>query len=333
MQGGDRDIVVIKRLLRLAMGVLVLVMTLVACQLMRVVEQARSLRKISNNRESAIGGDSLWVAPDVSEIPGDDAGDLIRYGRELIEHTAIYLGPKGKVAPMSNGMNCQSCHLKSGTKPFGINYSAVASTYPKFRHRSGTVEGFEKRINDCIERSLNGRPLPGKSREMRAMVAYLQWVGKDVKTGVTPHGAGLPKLDYLGRAADPAKGEVYYNKYCVSCHGANGQGVKHENRVEWLYPPLWGDESYNTGAGLFRLTRLAAFVKANMPYGVDYESPALSTEEAWDVAAYISSMPRPHKEYAGDWPDITQKPVDHPFGPYADGLSEFTHKYGPFKKK
>lgn len=332
MRVGNHELVVIKRLLRLAMSVLVLVMMLVACQLVRVVRQARSLREISDNRKSAVGGDSLWVAPAVSEIPGDDAGDLIRYGRDLIEHTAIYLGPNGKVAPVSNGMNCQSCHLKVGTKPFGLNYSAVASTYPKFRHRSGTVEGFEKRINDCIERSLSGRPLPGNSREMRAMVAYLKWVGKDVKAGVTPKGAGLPTLEYLDRAADPTKGEVHYNKYCVSCHGANGRGVKHENKLEWLYPPLWGNESFNTGAGLFRLSRLASFVRANMPYGVDHDNPLLSVEEAWDVAAYISSMPRPHKEFAGDWPDIKHKPVDHPFGPYTDGLSEKTHKYGPYKQ-
>jgi thiosulfate dehydrogenase len=329
MQADDRDLALVKRLLRIAMGVLLLVMTLVACQLVRVVGQARALRKNSDTRTTS-GADSLWCAPDVAEIPGDVAGDLIRYGRDLIEHTSVYLGPKGKVAPISNGMNCQNCHLKAGTTPFGINYSAVASTYPKFRHRSGTVEGIEKRINDCIERSLNGRPLPGKSREMRAMVAYVKWVGKDVKVGTTPRGSGLPKLEYLARAADPGNGRLYYNNYCVSCHGADGQGVRHENRVEWLYPPLWGDGSFNTGAGLFRVSRLAAFIRANMPYGVSHDNPLLSVEEAWDVAAYISSMPRPHKEFAGDWPDIKQKPIDHPFGPYADGLSETTHKYGPF---
>lgn len=329
MRVGDRDIVLIKRLLLLAIGLLLLVMTLVACQLVRVVMQARSLN-ISNNKTVMAAPDSLWCAPDVAAIPGDNTGDLIRYGRELIEHTSIYLGPNGKVAPISNGMNCQNCHLNAGTRPFGINYSGVASTYPKFRHRSGTVEGFEKRINDCIERSLNGHPLPTKSREMRAMVAYLKWVGKDVKVGVTPKGAGLPKLAFLDRAADSARGRVHYNNRCVSCHGAGGQGLKHENGVEWLYPPLWGNESFNTAAGLFRLSRLASFIRFNMPYGVSYDSPVLSVEEAWDVAAFISSMPRPHKEFAGDWPDIKQKPIDHPFGPYADGLSEATHKYGPF---
>src|SRR5258708_3287515 len=81
----------------------------------------------------------------------------------------------------SNGMNCQNCHLEAGTKFFGNNYSAVASTYPKLRERSGTIESIEKRVNDCIERSLNGKAIGNDSKEMRAFVAYIKWVGKDVE--------------------------------------------------------------------------------------------------------------------------------------------------------
>jgi thiosulfate dehydrogenase len=74
----------------------------------------------------------------------------------------------------------------------------------------------------------------------------------------------------------------------------------------------------------------ASYVKYNMPYGVTFENPFLSDEEAWDVAAYVNSMARPEKDLSGDWPDISKKPFDHPFGPYADGFSEEEHKYGPF---
>lgn len=302
----DPDLKLIKGLLRFAIGLLVIVMIAVACQMVRVVEQAQTLK--------------------------DDRDHLVDYGRELVAHTSVYLGPKGTVAQISNGMNCQNCHLEAGTKPFGNNYKAVASTYPKFRPRSGTVEGFEKRINDCIERSLNGKPLNDSSREMKAIVAYLKWVGRDVQKGMSPKGSGLPQLEYLERAANPETGKKVYADNCMSCHGTNGQGVKRHNEVEWLYPPLWGNESYNTGAGLYRLSKLAAFVQANMPFGVNYESPQLSVEEAWDVAAYVNSMSRPSKTFAADWPNISQKPVDHPFGPYADSFSERDHKYGPFKK-
>jgi thiosulfate dehydrogenase len=274
---------------------------------------------------------ALWSAPDSLAIPQTPYGDLIRYGRELVAHTALYLGPKGKVRPISNGMNCQNCHLNAGNKPFGNNYSAVASTYPKFRPRSGTIESIEKRVNDCIERSLNGKKLDSTSREMRAFVAYISWVGKDVPKGVIPNEAGIWNLEVLDRPADPDKGREVYQIYCVRCHGHKGQGLLADNGLEWKYPPVYGDSSFNTGAGLYRLSRLAGYVKANMPNDLaTYQKPLLTDEEAWDVAAYINSMPRPTKEFALDWPDISLKPFDHPFGPYADKFSEQQHKYGPF---
>jgi thiosulfate dehydrogenase len=274
----------------------------------------------------------VWQAPDSTLIPMTPEGDLIRYGKELIAHTAKYLGPKGEVKAISNGMNCQNCHLRSGTKPFGNNYAGVASTYPRFRARSGTDETMEKRINDCIERSLNGQTLDENSVEMRAIISYFHWLGKDVKKGVIPPGTGLKSLPFLKRAADPANGKLVYRKHCQLCHGEEGGGTKHPDSLEWSYPPVAGLESYNVGAGLYRLSRLAGYVKSNMPNGTTYDNPVLSDEEAWDVAAYINSLPRPVKHFPGDWPVLATKPFDHPFGPYADSFSETQHKYGPFEE-
>jgi thiosulfate dehydrogenase len=277
-----------------------------------------------------IPGD-IWKAPDVVTIPSDVVGDEIKYGRELVAHTSEYLGPKGKVRPMSNGMNCQNCHLDAGTKPFGNNYSAVASTYPKFRARSGTTETIEKRVNDCFERSLNGEPLPDDSREMKAMVAYIKWVGNEVPKGQTPKGAGLVELPFLDSPADPIKGKALYDAKCTVCHGKNGEGLLNADATAWTYPPLWGTKSYNDGAGLYRLSRFAGYIKANMPWGATFTTPQLTDEEVWHLAAYVNSMERPTKDKSLDWPDISKKPVDHPFGPFADGFSEEDHKFGPFK--
>ena len=274
--------------------------------------------------------EAVWQAPDSTQIPLSAEGDLIRYGKELIAHTSKYLGPRGKVARISNGMNCQNCHLRAGAKPFGNNYAAVVSMYPRFRARSGSIETIEKRINDCIERSLNGEALAENSLEMRAIIAWFQWLGKDVPKGVAPKGSGIVMLPLLPRAADPLKGKIIYAKHCELCHGAGGLGYKHPDSVEWKYPPLAGDQSYNTGAGLLRLSRFAGYVKTNMPYGTTWEDPVLTDEEAWDVAAYINSLKRPAKRFKEDWPDITAKPFDHPFGPYADSFPEAQHKYGPF---
>ena len=274
--------------------------------------------------------DGYWLPPDTTSIPKTPEGDLIRYGRELVARTALYLGPEGKVMQITNGMNCQNCHLKAGKKIFGNNYSAVASTYPKFRARSGTSETIEKRVNDCIERSLNGKALPHNSTELKAFIAYISWVGKDVKKNLSPPGAGLLELPLMDRPADPLRGREVFIKHCILCHGENGKGIKAENGLEWKYPPLCGEESYNTGAGLFRLSRFAGYVKANMPNGATFDNPILTDEEAWDVAAYVNSLPRPDKIFPDDWPDISKKPYDHPFGPYADTFSEAQHKYGPF---
>jgi thiosulfate dehydrogenase len=272
----------------------------------------------------------VWIAPDTSSIKNEKNAAQIIYGRELIANTSFYLGPQGKVVHKSNGMNCQNCHLDAGTKPFGNNYSGVASTYPKFRERSGTMETIYKRVNDCFERSLNGKVLDTLGNEMQAIVAYIKWLGKDVPKGEKPKGAGLTELKYLDRAADPEKGKIVYMAKCKTCHAENGEGKLNEGGLTYQYPPLWGEHSYNDGAGLFRLSRFAGYVKSNMPQNTTYDAPQLTDEEAWDVAAFVNSQPRPKKDLSKDWPKISGKPIDHPFGPYVDKFSEKQHKYGPF---
>lgn len=276
---------------------------------------------------------AVWTAPSVWRLMRLDPEQrrLVLYGKDLIAHTAVYLGPKGRVAQISNGMNCQNCHLEAGTKPWGNNYLAVQANYPKFRERSGTVENQIKRINDCIQRSLNGKALDSNSREMQAMLAYIAWLGQDVPKKQMPEGSGIYKLPLLDRAADPSKGALVYQTHCQSCHQADGQGLKQDNGMEYLYPPLWGPQAYNVGAGLFRLSNFAGYVKYNMPLGTTWENPKLSDEEAWDLAAFVNQMPRPGKDLRQDWPRLAGKPFDHPFGPYADPFPESQHKFGPFQ--
>jgi thiosulfate dehydrogenase len=278
---------------------------------------------------------SYWVAPGFNTEPVEDGEnrEQLLYGRELISNTSKYFGPNGSVAKITNGMNCQNCHLNAGTKPFGNNYGAVASTYPKFRERSGSVESIEKRVDDCFERSLNGKAIDHNSKEMHAIVAYIKWLGKHVPKGEKPKGSGITDLAYLDRVTDTAKGKIIYNQKCLSCHGINGAGVSNADNTGYAFPPLWGGHRYNTGAGLYRVSRFAGYVKDNMPFapGTDHYHPQLSDEEAWDVAAFVNSQPRPKKDLSKDWPNIAGKPIDHPFGPYADTFSEQQHKYGPFK--
>jgi thiosulfate dehydrogenase len=294
----------------------------------------------SSDEDETLVGQSLivdtldhWVAPSLlldRELQGPER-ELVVYGSQLVAHTDQYFGPGGSINAITNGMNCQNCHLDAGRKAWGNNYGAVASTYPKFRDRSGSVETISKRVNDCFERSLNGQAIDTNSREMQAIVAYIKWLGKDVPKGEKPAGSGISDLAYLDRAASPENGKIVFQNKCLSCHGANGEGQLDENG-RYVYPPLWGPHSYNNGAGLFRLSRFAGYVMDNMPFKqATHKAPNLSNEEAWDVAAFVNSQPRPSKDLSQDWPDISKKPIDHPFGPYTDGFSEQQHKYGPYK--
>jgi len=283
----------------------------------------------SSQASQSAGASLYWAAPDVNAIADPNKKDMVEYGKELISHTAKYLGPKGSVMAISNGMNCQNCHLQAGTAVFGNNYGSVASMYPKFRARSGTKEDIPKRVNDCFERSLNGKPLDVGSKEMKSIVAYIEYIGSNVSKGEKAPGSGLKELPYLDRAADPEKGKLVYASKCASCHQPDGAGLAMGE--EYSFPPLWGKNSYNDAAGLFRLSNFARYVKYNMPQGATHENPMLTDEEAWDVAAFVNAQERPHKPTPKDWPDISKKPIDHPFGPYADQFTARQHKFGPFK--
>jgi thiosulfate dehydrogenase len=142
-------------------------------------------------------------------------------------------------------------------------------------------------------------------------------------------------MPLLTRAADPERGRRVYVQHCAECHGERGEGIRQGSATDalgYLVPPLWGADSFNDGAGMNRLITIANFVHSNMPNGVNWADPLLSEADAWDAAAYVVSQPRPHKaDLAADFPDKLKKPVDTPYGPYADQFSEIQHKYGPFQ--
>jgi thiosulfate dehydrogenase len=308
-----------------------LIPIIIAAILLMSIQACLREEKTQATTDATTASKNHWIVPDTTELPNDDYGKLVKYGRALIVNTSYYFGPNGIIAHRSNGMNCQNCHLNAGTKPFGNNFSLTASGYPRFKDRSGTVENCVRKVQDCFERSMNGRPIDSTSREMKAFVAYLQWIGRNVKKGTKPEGSGIEELAFLDRAADTAKGRLVYVSKCQTCHQKNGGGVLNATKTGYTYPPLWGDHSYNIGASIYRLSKFAGYVKNNMPFGSDHKHEQLTNEQSWDVAAFVNSQPHPSKNTSGDWPKLTTKPYDCPFGPYAD--TQFTvsqRKYGPF---
>ncbi len=279
----------------------------------------------------------FWSAPQVDALPYDAHGRLIRLGRDLVTATYAHIGPDMPDRAQrfaGNNLACGNCHLDAGVKKLGLPIFGVAADFPAYSARAGAEITLQERINSCMTRSMNGRPLPASSEPMRAIVAYIQFLSTGVRKGEKLSGLGAGIMPELDRAADPARGRDIYQARCLSCHNVDGAGVQNSLPglgAGYAFPPLWGSDSFNDGAGMARLITAANFIHSNMPDGVDYLHPLLSPEEAWDVAALMISKPRPHR--AGlekDFPDLLKKPIDAPYGPYADGFSEERHTYGPY---
>jgi len=256
------------------------------------------------------------------------------YGRRLLRETPELLGPDHPDPARrmtGNRLACASCHLGIGTEPGTLTLLQTTEHYPRFSGRQGTETEIEDRINECMQRSMNGRPLPMDSPEMIAMASYLRTLGAQYAAmGASAKKANEPStFKTPNRRADVAMGEVVYSTKCVACHGHDGTGLlaTGDLRKGYLFPPLWGPDSFNDGAGMGRVLTAARFIKARMPLG----KPDLSDDEAFDVAALINSKPRPAMANLDqDYPDRSAKPIDNGYGPYADPFPEDQHKYGPF---
>lgn len=277
--------------------------------------------------------DSIHRAPDTSSIPTGPLGDMIRYGKELMDNTPYYIGPEGISGKYAqNKMTCTNCHLEAGTRPYAFNFFSTYGSYPQYRSRENEVLTIEQRVNNCITRPLNGTPIPLDSKEMIAFVSYIKWLGTNVPIGEEVTGFEGGYLVFPDRAADPEKGKKIFMEECALCHGADGKGKMLADNSKYEFPPLWGPEAYQSGSSMFRIIKAARFIKYNMPNGITWENPKLTDAEALDVAAFINSPDnyRPGNK-PSDYSDLRTKYVDFPFGPYDDPFSEEQHKYGPFK--
>ncbi|HHY72598.1 MAG TPA: c-type cytochrome [Bacillus bacterium] len=206
---------------------------------------------------------------------------------------------------VGNQLSCTSCHAGAGTGE-ASSLVGVTAVSPEYNPRAAKVMSIEDRINGCMIRSMNGEKLPLDSTEMRDMVSYLTYISKGI-----PVGADIPwrkpntmKVEDLPET-DLASGEEIYNQSCVACHGADGNGIGANTG-----PAVWGENSFNDGAGMARLSTATMFIQRNMPVG---QEGTLTLQEAADVAAYILSKDRPKfPGRANDWPK-GGAPKDSPY--------------------
>lgn len=242
------------------------------------------------------GTPTNWYAvPNVEKLAPGPENDLIRYGRDLIVNTPRYIGKNATDPAMryaGNDLACQNCHLNAGLQPFAAPFVSTLATFPMLV--DDQVLTLADRINGCMRRSLNGRDLPAESREMEALIGYFKFVGKGTPEGVRVAGMGLKPLAPPAEPPDSRRGEAVYAKHCVNCHKEDGQGEpKPSPGVGYNIPPLWGEASFNAGAGMAKTAYAASYIHDNMPFGIDYQTPVLTVQQAWDVAAYMISKPHP----------------------------------------
>ncbi len=236
-----------------------------------------------------------WYAVVVTKLGQGEENDLIRYGRELIVNTPRYIGKNAANPAMryaGNDLACQNCHLNAGLQPFAAPFVSTFATFPMVV--DDQVLTLTQRLNGCMRRSLNGQNLPTESREMEALIAYIKFVGKGTPEGVRIAGMGLKPIASPTEPPDARRGEAVYAKLCAGCHKEDGQGeLKPSPGVGYSIPPLWGEASFNAGAGMAKTAYAASYIRDNMPFGIDYREPVLTVQQAWDVAAYIISKPHP----------------------------------------
>jgi len=226
---------------------------------------------------AADGVEHAWVPPGLDAIPHGAKGDSIRRGAQLFTQTPIYVPQYARAR-----LSCASCHANAGMQPGAAPMAALASAFPMYSARAGRMITLRDRIEQCFVRSENGNPLPPGSPEMQALVDYIAWLSQPQPGNLPIEGRGFVSLPALH--GDAGRGKRLYAEQCAGCHGADGAGDLP------LFPPLWGADSFNDGAGMNQVEKMAAFVQHNMPQN---RMGILSAQDAFDVATFIHAMPRP----------------------------------------
>jgi thiosulfate dehydrogenase len=210
----------------------------------------------------------------------DNCKEIVMRGYNILRNT-----PKEMPQFCGNTLKCANCHLCAGNtlggKNGGISLVGVTDKYPRYFERSKKTITLDERIQNCFERSMNGKAPPPDHQDMECIQTYLKWISTPVEGKKDVPWLGL-KIIGSEHAPDLTQGALIYSQECASCHMPNGQGTDEA-------PALWGSHSFNDGAGLSNLKPFASFVFYNMPYG----AADLTEEEALDVAAFVLSHPRP----------------------------------------
>lgn len=265
------------------------------------------LSQMAPNSPAPQDHELVHIPPTMDDLAAADLHpkmkEAIRRGHDLFMNTQQLRGKN-----VFNNMNCSSCHMGEGRLPFAGPVWPAAIDLPAYRPKNDHVNNLEERIAGCFTYSMNGQPPAYGSDDMLALSLYHQWLATGVPMFSKDkiYGRGYPRLADPAQAADAHRGQVAYQTHCAICHQDNGAGQVVAGKV--IYPALWGDDSYNWGAGIARVFTLASFTKHNMPLGQPH---LVSEQEAWDIAQYINSQERPQDpRYTGNAQETRAKYLD-----------------------
>ncbi|SOF01873.1 Cytochrome c [Burkholderia sp. OK233] len=264
------------------------------------------------NKEAAPDASKAFSPPNESSMPTDDFGKAVRMGEQIFNHTKENAGKY-----VGNSLNCASCHLDAGRRPNSSPLWAAYVSYPAYRSKNGHVNTLAGRLQGCFRYSMNGKAPPLGDPVLVSLEAYAYWLARGAPVGEPIPGRGYPKLPSPALKADYTRGSQVYAQHCALCHGADGQGQSSNGTT--VFPPLWGTQSFNWGAGMHELQNAAGFIKANMPLGL---GGTLNNQEAWDVALFMDSHERPQDpRYSGSVEATRAKYHDSPYSMYGQTVN------------
>ncbi len=236
--------------------------------------------------------------------PEGEVGRMVKLGEAIMNQTDTHPLTKDLVG---DKLQCKSCHLKGADGKPGTGkgigtFIGTAAAFPAYSKREKTVQTLQDRINNCFMRSMNGKRPVIDTEASIAMAAYITWLSEgvpmkmDTKRPCSPYNSGrwaknakkFAKIQKKATHANYLNGKKLFEAKCASCHGKDGAGMG-------TFPPLWGKGkdgkwlSYNTGAGMSKLNKGAAWVQSNMPLG---QGGTLSDQEAADIMLYVDAQPR-----------------------------------------
>jgi thiosulfate dehydrogenase len=250
---------------------------------------------------------TLFVPPPDNAIPSGKFGDVVRLGEQIFRDPATYAHEF-----VGNQLRCSNCHLQAGRQAGASPMWAAWVAYPAYRSKNGHVNSFQERLAECFLYSMNGKEPKLGDPVLVALESYSYFLAKGLPTGENAPGRGYPALPKPPLPADYARGAQVYSQSCAACHGAGGLGQSSGGTV--VFPPLWGPQSYNWGAGMASIENAAEFIRANMPLGL---GGSLSVQQAWDVGTYMDSQIRPQDpRFTGDVGETRKKFHATPFSMY-----------------